>query len=175
MAAKDTLTAKQEAFAFAVGYEGKSYSQAYRENYKIKSEISDKTVWVKASELANNGKVTVRIDYWKSQRIKEAKRTFSWDLKESEKELRAIIKKNKNDLLRAEQLGENANPAIINSSISAIKLLNDMFDKISKDFDELNKRKEVVEVEILENKNEVLKSSLGDDGDDERISIELNL
>ncbi|WP_285004658.1 hypothetical protein [Lactococcus garvieae] len=143
MTAKGKLTEKQEGFAFAVGYESKSYSQAYRENYKVKPETSDKTIWVKASELANNGKVTVRIDYWKSKKIEESKRAFSWDLKEAEKELRAIIKKNKNDLLRAEQLGENANPAIINTSISAIKVLNETFDKITKEYNDLQKRKEI--------------------------------
>ena len=111
MAAKDTLTAKQEAFAFAVGYESKSYSQAYRENYKVKPETLDKTVWRNAYSVATNTKVSARIDYWKSKRIEESKRAFSWDLKEAEKELRAIIRKNKNDLLRAEQQGEHANPA----------------------------------------------------------------
>lgn len=143
MAAKDTLTAKQEAFAFAVGYESKSYSQAYRENYKVKPETLDKTVWRNAYSVATNTKVSARIDYWKSKRIEESKRAFSWDLKEAEKELRAIIRKNKNDLLRAEQQGEHANPAIINTSISAIKLLNEMFDKITKEYDDLQKRKEV--------------------------------
>lgn len=175
MTAKVKLTEKQEGFAFAVGYESKSYSEAYRENYTVSPKTLDTTIWRKASEVANNGKVTARIDYWKSQRIAESKRAFSWDFKEAEKELRAIVKKNRNDLLRAEQKGQSADPAIINTSISAIKLLNDTFDKITKDFNDLSKRKEIAEVEILENKNEVLKGSLGNKGDDEKISIELNL
>lgn len=175
MTAKGKLTEKQEGFAFAVGYESKSYSQAYRENYKVKPETSDKTVWRNAYSVATNTKVSARIDYWKTQRIEESKREFSWDLKEAEKELRAIIKKNKNDLLRAEQLGENANPAIINTSISAIKVLNETFDKITKDYSDLQKRKDHAEVEILENKNELLKGSLGETNGDEKISIELNI
>ncbi|MFK4915650.1 MULTISPECIES: hypothetical protein [Lactococcus] len=143
MTAKGKLTEKQEGFAFAVGYESKSYSQAYRENYKVKPETLDTTIWSKASKIANEYKVSTRIDYWKSKKIEESKRAFSWDLKEAEKELRAIIKKNKNDLLRAEQLGENANPAIINTSISAIKVLNETFDKITKEYNDLQKRREV--------------------------------
>lgn len=46
-------------------------------------------------------------------------------------------------MLRAEQLGENANPAIINTSISAIKVLNETFDKITKEYNDLQKRREV--------------------------------
>lgn len=56
MTAKGKLTEKQEGFAFAVGYESKSYSQAYRENYKVKPETLDTTVWRKAFEVAHNGK-----------------------------------------------------------------------------------------------------------------------
>ncbi|WP_339000519.1 hypothetical protein VNN37_02340 [Lactococcus garvieae] len=143
MTAKGKLTEKQEGFAFAVGYENKSYSEAYRENYKVRDGTRDKTVWNNASKLAHNTEVSARIDYWKSKKIEESKRAFSWDFHEAEKELRAIIKKNKNDLVRAEQHGENANPAIINTSISAIKLLNDTFDKITKEYNDLQKRKEI--------------------------------
>ena len=175
MTAKGKLTEKQEGFAFAVGYESKSYSQAYRENYKVKPETLDTTIWRSAYAVASNPKVSTRIDEWKSRRIEESKRAFSWDLKESEKELRAIIKKKKNDLLRAEQLGENANPAIINTSISAIKVLNETFDKITKDYSDLQKRKDNAEVEILENKNKLLEGSLGETNGDEQISIELNI
>lgn len=174
MTAKGKLTEKQEGFAFAVGYENKSYSEAYRENYKVRDGTRDKTVWNNASKLAHNTEVSARIDYWKSKKIEESKRAFSWDFHEAEKELRAIIKKNKNDLVRAEQHGENANPAIINTSISAIKLLNDTFDKITKEYNDLQKRKDNAEVEILENKNKLLEESLGG-GEDEKISIELNL
>nr|DAM36462.1 MAG TPA: Terminase small subunit [Caudoviricetes sp.] len=126
MAAKDRLTAKQEAFAFAVGYENKSYSQAYREIYTVKPETLDKTVWKRASELANNGEVSGRIDELREQKRKEVQRTLSWTLKESENELRDIIKKNKNDLIRAERQGQSAKHANNSAILGAIQQLTDL-------------------------------------------------
>lgn len=126
MAAKDRLTAKQEAFAFAVGYENKSYSQAYREIYTVKPGTLDRTVWKRASELANNGEVSGRIDELRDQKRKEVQRTLSWTLKESENELRDIIKKNKNDLIRAERQGQSAKHANNSAILGAIQQLTDL-------------------------------------------------
>ena len=53
------LTHKQEAFAQAVA-SGKTYSDAYREAYDCK-KMSVNSIYVKSSELMNNGKVTVRV------------------------------------------------------------------------------------------------------------------
>jgi phage terminase small subunit len=53
------LTAKQEQFAQAVA-EGKTYADAYRGAYDCK-RMSVNSIYVKSSELMNNGKVTVRI------------------------------------------------------------------------------------------------------------------
>lgn len=53
------LTAKQEAFAQAVA-DGKTQSDAYRSAYSA-SKMADKTVWVKASELMADGKVSARV------------------------------------------------------------------------------------------------------------------
>lgn len=126
MAAKSKLTAKQEAFAFAVGYENKSYSQAYREIYTVKPGTPDRTVWINASKLANHTKVSLRIDELKNQKRKEVQRTLSWTLKESENELRDIIKKNKNDLIRAERQGQPAKHANNSAILGAIQQLTDL-------------------------------------------------
>lgn len=53
------LTAKQEEFAKNI-VKGMNQADAYRSAYP-NQRMSDKTLWVKASELANNDKVVVRI------------------------------------------------------------------------------------------------------------------
>lgn len=55
-----TLTAKQEAFALAV-FEGASATEAYRRIYDVSSTTKDSTVWRKAAELMDNGKVSARL------------------------------------------------------------------------------------------------------------------
>lgn len=54
------LTEKQERFCQAIIEFKGNQSEAYRAAYDTES-MSDNTIWVKASELAGNGKVTVRI------------------------------------------------------------------------------------------------------------------
>ena len=56
----DTLTAKQEAACQAYIQCGGNQSAAYRMAYNAEN-MKPAVVWVKASELFNNGKVTVRI------------------------------------------------------------------------------------------------------------------
>lgn len=53
------LTPQQEKFAQEVA-KGKSLADAYRDSYKA-AKMKDETIHVKASELAANGKVSVRI------------------------------------------------------------------------------------------------------------------
>ncbi|PQA72210.1 terminase small subunit [Brucella oryzae] len=55
-----SLTPKQEAFARAYVETGNA-SEAYRMAYEVKPTTKPETVWVKASELLANGKVTVRV------------------------------------------------------------------------------------------------------------------
>lgn len=55
----EKLTAKQEGFCLSVA-EGKSLSQAYRDNYNAEN-MSNECLWVKACELGANGKVGVRM------------------------------------------------------------------------------------------------------------------
>lgn len=55
-----TCTPKEEAFACAVA-EGKSYSDAYRTAYDVKSSTQRSTIWTKSSEIASRSHVTVRI------------------------------------------------------------------------------------------------------------------
>lgn len=53
------LTPMQEQFAQNIA-KGMNQADAYRSAYP-NQRMSDKTLWVKASELANNGKVMVRV------------------------------------------------------------------------------------------------------------------
>jgi phage terminase small subunit len=53
------LTAKQEAFCQAIA-DGMTQADAYRAAYNA-GKMSDKAIWVKASELMSDGKVSVRV------------------------------------------------------------------------------------------------------------------
>lgn len=53
------LTAKQEGFVQDV-FTGTTYAQSYRNNYDADG-MADNVIWVKASELMSNGKVSVRL------------------------------------------------------------------------------------------------------------------
>lgn len=150
----DKLTPKQEAFAFAVGYENKNYSQAYREHYNVKEGTKDSTVWRKASELANHGKVSARIDELKEAKRKEIQRTLSWTLKESEDELRVIIKKNKNDLVRAERDGKAAKHANNSALLGAIQQLTELVKLTLPN--EVEKNKEESDAQIASEKYDEL-------------------
>ena len=59
------LTAKQEKFARLVA-EGNEQSTAYREVYNA-SKMKPETIWARASELASNSMVAVRIDKYKKE------------------------------------------------------------------------------------------------------------
>lgn len=54
------LTPKQESFAKSIALEGMSYVDAYRNSYSVKS-MSDDAIYVEASNLANNPKISLRI------------------------------------------------------------------------------------------------------------------
>lgn len=54
------LTAQQEKFAQAIALDNMNQADAYRSAYNT-SRMTNETLWVKASELANNDKVSVRI------------------------------------------------------------------------------------------------------------------
>lgn len=74
------LTAKQEAFARCI-VEGMSQSDAYRSAYNT-SRMTDKSIWEKASELANDVKVAERIkelrDKIASKSIMTAQERLEW-------------------------------------------------------------------------------------------------
>jgi phage terminase small subunit len=65
---KDKLTDKQEKFCQFVA-EGDTYADAYRKSYNAK-KMGVNTIYVKSSELMNNGKVTVMIAELKKAAIK---------------------------------------------------------------------------------------------------------
>ena len=54
------LTPKREKFAKAIVYENMNYSDAYRSAYNTKN-MSDRAIWVEASNLAQNPNVALRI------------------------------------------------------------------------------------------------------------------
>ncbi len=56
-----SLTPKQEAFAHAYVETGNA-SEAYRRAYDVGENTKGETVWRKAAELMDNGKVTARIE-----------------------------------------------------------------------------------------------------------------
>ena len=68
------LTAKQELFCEEV-VSGNTQADAYRTAYSAQ-DMLDKTIWVKASELMANGKVTGRIEELRLPVIKEAQLTL---------------------------------------------------------------------------------------------------
>ena len=98
------LTAQQEKFAQAIALEDMSQADAYRSAYNT-SKMTDEVIWVKASELANSGKVSVRIAELREQ---------------------AMTPKVMNAQKRREKLTELAESDDPNVSMKAIDLLNKM-------------------------------------------------
>lgn len=98
------LTAQQEKFAQAIALEDMSQADAYRSAYNT-SKMTDEVIWVKASELANSGKVSVRIAELRKQ---------------------AMTPKVMNAQKRREKLTELAESDDPNVSMKAIDLLNKM-------------------------------------------------
>ena len=98
------LTAQQEKFAQAIALEDMNQADAYRSAYNT-SRMSDEVIWVKASELANSGKVAVRI---------------------AELRQEAMTPKVMNAQKRREKLTELANDEDPNVAMKAIDLLNKM-------------------------------------------------
>ena len=98
------LTAKQEAFAKAIAFEGMNNTEAYRSVYSVKG-MSDKTVHEEACKLANSPKITTRV-------------------KELSKEIDSprIMSATR----RRERLTEFAEGEDANTAIKAIDLLNRM-------------------------------------------------
>lgn len=99
------LTAKQEKFCQAIA-DGMTQADAYRAAYSA-NKTSDKVVYVKASEMMADGKISVRVSELKS--ALEAKQL--WTREESVKTLAGIAKDN--DAKQADQ-------------INAVKALNTM-------------------------------------------------
>ena len=62
------LTAKQEKFAQAIALEDMNQADAYRSAYDT-SRMTDETVWARASELAKNSKVAVRVEELRQQAL----------------------------------------------------------------------------------------------------------
>ena len=71
----NNLTTKQNRFCEEV-VSGKTQAEAYRVAYSSQ-DMADKTIWVKASELMANGKVTGRIEELRLPVIKEAQLTLA--------------------------------------------------------------------------------------------------
>lgn len=132
--------------------------------------MKDSTVWRNAFNVAQNNKVSTRIDYWKSVRITESKRQLSWTLSRAEETLLRIIDKNTKDLLRCEENNEPVPPTVNNGLISATKALNEMLEK--REQDDLEQRKKIAEVENIEKKNKLMDN---DTKDGEQLNIILNL
>lgn len=70
------LTSKQEAFAQKY-VEGATGADAYRHAYNAE-KMSNEAIWVKASEVLHNGKVSVRIEELKEQHAKRHNITIDY-------------------------------------------------------------------------------------------------
>lgn len=74
------LTAKQEKFVQGI-IEGKSQADAYRAAYNTKN-MTDKSIWVNASQLMSDTKVTQRLTELRNQLMKSsimsAKERMEW-------------------------------------------------------------------------------------------------
>ena len=66
---REGLTPKQEAFAKAYIETGNA-SQAYRDCYNVGEKTKPETVWRKAQELRDNGKVTARLKELQARSLK---------------------------------------------------------------------------------------------------------
>jgi phage terminase small subunit len=85
------LTAKQENFCQLVA-QGNTYSDAYRGAYNVGKRTSKNTVYVKSSELMDNGKVAVRIEEIQKETIKRNQATLDEVLNEMANWLRFNLK-----------------------------------------------------------------------------------
>lgn len=92
------LTDKQERFAQCIALEGMNQSDAYRESYNAEN-MTDKSIWEKASELASNVKVRERIFELKDKVIsplimdaKERKELLSMFARNTEEKTEVRIK-----------------------------------------------------------------------------------
>jgi len=72
------LTSKQNIFCEEVA-SGKSQAGAYRVAYDV-SSMKNESIWRKASELMNHGKVTARIDEIRKPVVEEARLTLGQHL-----------------------------------------------------------------------------------------------
>lgn len=160
----NTLTPKQESFAYLVGYEKLTYTEAYKEAYNTEKMKID-TIYVAASKLAKSDKVSTRIDEFRADKLKEEKRKFKWTLSAAESKLMKIIDKSISDLEDAEENDQLTHPSTNDAIIKAVDSLNGILFKISDEENELALRKAKADVELAENKNRILKEKVGDEDD----------
>jgi len=166
------LTPKQETFAYLVGYEKKTYTEAYKEAYNTEKMKID-TIYVAASKLAKSDKVSTRIDEFRADKLKEEKRKFKWTLSEAESKLMKVIDKSIADLKDAEENDQLTHPSTNDAIIKAVETLNTILFKISDDENELALRKAKADAEMAEIKNRILKEKVGDE--DDKTIYEINL
>lgn len=166
------LTPKQETFAYLVGFEKKTYTEAYKEAYNTEKMKID-SIYVAASNLAKSDKVSIRIDELRADKLKEEKRKFKWTLSEAESKLKKIIDKSIADLEDAEKNDQLTHPSTNDAIIKAVETLNTILFKISDEENELALRKAKADVETAEIKNRMLKEKVGNE--DDKTIYEINL
>ncbi|NHI73546.1 hypothetical protein ET006_05395 [Lactococcus garvieae] len=125
----DKLTPKQEAFAFAVGYEKLSYKEAYIKAYNAE-KMAVNTIYRKAHSLANNGKIRARIDHYVLEQQREARLAVDWDYKKQFDEYRFVLIKNKKDILKADKNGQAAKHANNTAILGALAGIESLLDKV---------------------------------------------
>ena len=81
-----SLTSKQEAFAQAVA-SGMRQAEAYRTSYDVSPETLNETVWEEASRIANDRKVSARVQLLKDEIAAKA----LWTREDSVRTLKSVI------------------------------------------------------------------------------------
>ena len=148
-----SLTPKQEKFIQGI-VSGLSQREAYKQAYNT-SRMKEETIDVKASELFNDGKVTVRY----KALMKEHKDKALWTREKSVNDLIMIKEEAWNSIS-----DKGMNQTNSNAFINAVKELNELElrDRLNEKKIEVDIKKKEAEIEFIKARTELLKGAKKD-------------
>ena len=148
-----SLTPKQEKFIQGI-VSGLSQREAYKQAYNT-SRMKEETIDVKASELFNDGKVTVRY----KALMKEHKDKALWTREKSVNDLIMIKEK---AWMSISEKGMNQTNS--NAFINAVKELNELElrDRLNEKKIEVDIKKKEAEIEFIKARTELLRGAKKD-------------
>lgn len=148
-----SLTPKQEKFIQGI-VSGLSQREAYKQAYNT-SRMKEETIDVKASELFNDGKVTVRY----KALMKEHKDKALWT---REKSVNDLIMIKEEAWMSISEKGMNQTNS--NAFINAVKELNELElrDRLNEKKIEVDIKKKEAEIEFIKARTELLKGAKKD-------------